>query len=194
MTALRSIAALALGASIVVACGGGAPVASAPGGGVIATNPAGARSAPPVASAPGGGGGPGTTIAACDLLTDEDIEQVTGQEISEEVAGPVLGIYNNGCEWTVAPTDTLAEGDITLGVIAPGGRSYYERYFEPFIGDSSLGLEEAIEGLGDKALLTDTGGTMVVKGDVMIYVEHFAIGNDEATARLLVDRILPRLP
>ena len=188
MNALRSIAAIVL-ATGIVACGG-APAATAPGGGATATQPGSVQSAPP----PAGGGGGGPTIAACDLLTDEDIEQVTGQEISEEVAGPVLGIYNNGCEWTVAPTDTLAEGDITLGVIAPGGRSYYERYFEPFIGDSSLGLEEAVEGLGDKALLTDTGGTMVVKGDVMIYVEHFAIGNDEATARLLVDRILPRLP
>ena len=189
MNALRSIAAIVLGTSIV-ACGG-APAATTPGGGATATQqPGSVPSAPP----PAGGGGGGTTVAACDLLSDEDIEQVTGQEIAEEVAGPVLGIYQNGCEWTVAATDTLGEGDITLGVIAPGGRAYYERYFEPFIGDASLGLEEALQGVGDKALKTDTDGVMVVKGDVLVYVEHFAIGNDEDTSRLLVDRILPRLP
>jgi hypothetical protein len=191
MSRFAPAAVLSTLAILLVACGG-APAASAPaGGGAPATQPGSA--APPAGGGGGGGGGGGTTVAACDLLTEQDFEEVIGQAVEDMTEGPVLGIYQNGCEWTLAATDTLAQGDVTLGVVAPGGRSYYETYFEPFIGEIS-GPEESVQGVGDKAARFDTGGMMVVKGDVLISVEHFAVGNDDETARRLVDRILPRLP
>jgi hypothetical protein len=177
-------------AILLVACTGAPAASGSAAGGSPAAQTGGQASAPPA-----GGGGAGATVVACELLTDDDIEQVMGQPVEERSAGSVLGIYENGCDWTLAQNDSFGQGSLTVGVIAPGGRSYYERFFEPFIGDETIGLEEAIEGLGDKAARFDTGGIMVVKGDVLVSVEYFTFPNaEEDFARLLVDRMLPRLP
>jgi hypothetical protein len=144
-------------AMLLVACGG-PPATSTPQGGD-------ATAAPP---ADGGGG---STVAACDLLTDEDVEQVTGQPVEEMVAGPVLGIFENGCEWTLEAGTAGVEASLTVGVISPGGRRYYESFFEPFIGEEG-GHVEALSGIGDKASRDEFGGIMAVKGDTLVDVSY----------------------
>lgn len=175
--------------AVLVGCGGTPPpgtpaTGSTAPGGATHTQPDGAASAPPAA-------GGGSSIAACDLLTDDQITQVAGAGSVESMqAGPVLGIYENGCEWTLDDGSSL-----TVGVIAPGGRQYFETYFEPFVGDDLMGLDELVSGIGDKAIRQDIGGIIVLEGDIMFDVQAVGLGaDDEASARALAEAIAARLP
>jgi hypothetical protein len=177
-------ALLAAVAILFGGCSGAPPVATPGADGSPASQPTPGASAPP----PAGGG---STIAACDLLTDDQISQVLGLAVQSKEAGPVLGIFPSGCEWTLED-----DSSVTVGVIAPGGRNYYETFFEPFIGDGEPGsLVESVPGIGDKAGRSDTGGIMAVKGDTLVSVEIFVFPSaDDAVAEALTQAILARLP
>lgn len=195
MRARRVEATLAVIAAIAViltlaACGG-TPVTSTAGpGGAPTAPPGGGASAAP----PGGGQGGGSTVAACDLLTDEEIEQATGAAVESMDHGPVLGIFDNGCEWTLEAGAGGVEASVTVGVISPGGLRYYESFFEPFIGEEG-GHVEAIPGLGDKASRDEFGNIMAVKGDTLVDVSYTTFPTpDEDVVMPLIQAALARVP
>jgi hypothetical protein len=140
----------------------------------------------PGATTPGGAGQP---VDACTLLTDADIEQTTGEQVASRTQSTLTTVLPSVCDIG------LETGSITIGVRAPGGRSYYETYFEPFIGDEFSPLQEVVAGIGDKAARGDVGSVMAVKGDALVDVQYIAFGSDEdAVAQALMRLALAHLP
>ena len=145
------------------------------GGSPSATNPTTAGPTTSVTAQPSTGGAqipPAATLAACALLTDADIEQVTGRAVDSATPGS-LGTLTNGCSWKLA----LGDADITpvsidLGVISPQGVEYYETYVKPY--DTT-----PISGIGDDAVVDGAGGITAVKGDTLVSVLVIASGEDE---------------
>jgi hypothetical protein len=154
-------------ALFVVACGGGGANPS------IALN-AGATPSP--AGAPAGttvGQPAGSSLDACSLLHDADILVATLRDVDTMTAGPVMGVFSNGCTWDLE----LAENDtvpvtIELGVVSPGGSAYYDRYLA--ISDNT-----PVSGIGDKASQSEAGGINAVTGDTLVSVFVVAFGEDE---------------
>lgn len=179
-TSRRSIVTFGLATTLLVAaCGGGNPATSGPAG--VPTLPGGAAT-----QAPGGGPtqapGGGETVDVCALLTAEDIQDVTGDEIASSAAGPQAGVFPTGCEWVLIDGEAIVPPSISLGVMKTGGRDYYDRYFAPF---NEEGGYEPIDGLGDEAVDAAAGAVLVVSGDTFLQVQYLGGGfgsSDEDTA------------
>jgi len=150
------------GAASSTAATSASAMPSPPSGGGSAVPSGGAASQPVASDGPAVG-------AACDLLTDADIERVTSRAILEKSAGPASGIFENGCEWTLEAEGIEAEPQIVLRVLGPGGRDYYDRYFAPFAEENG---DEPLDGLGDVALLQDAGNVMTVAGDTLVSLQY----------------------
>ena len=88
-------------------------------------------------------------------------------------------------------------GSLTVSVLPAGGRAMYETSFEPFIGDSeNPPLDEAVQGLGDKAGSQGDDEIMVLKDDVLFdifYIEFGRRGKADVI-RYLAERVLGKLP
>ena len=160
----------ALLAIVAAACGQGSGPSGAVGGSTAA--PAGATAAPGGASAPTTGGG--TVKAACDLLSDAQIKDITGLTVVGKNPAPADTVYANVCRWS------LSSGEMDLGVLSAGARDRFDRTIE---------LEGGTEvpGLGDRAARTElTGSLFVLQGDTML--DLFTVGtgtSDEVEAELL---------
>ena len=185
---MRTLAILVTGL-LVAACGGSAISSGTnptTGPGVAATNA-------PVINPPTSTFDlrPPDGVAAdpCALLTNADIEEATGRKVETMRAGPVMGIFANGCTWELAfGGDDMVPVSIELGVISPGGLQYYETYLKPY--DAT-----PIAGIGDDAVTHDAGGISAVKGDTLVSVFVIAFGDDEeAFTRELTQAVLSRVP
>jgi hypothetical protein len=172
------LVALSLLAVALAACGGasggatGAPTAGVPAG---TAGPAGTPGAAGTAPT----GGEAAAIRACDLLSDADIEELTGSTVVEKLDNVADTIYANHCRWN------LAAGEINLGIVRPGGRDFY---------DTRLGIVNGlvpVEGLAaDTATFQELTGTIwAVKDDTL--VDLFTIGvvapDKDIVARVLAN-------
>ena len=184
----RAVPALVLGVSLLAtACGGGG--ATSPGASA-------ASSAAPLASPgashpadPGSNSGPvGASVEACDLLSDDDIIELTSLEVGSATPGTTQGVWRNGCEWKLGENSI---DSLVLGVLQPGGRAMWDRSFKPF-GDE-MG-QEPIEGLGDEALLGEDNDVMAVQGDALVSIQFLSYSkpSDEDVINL-VRRVLENL-
>jgi hypothetical protein len=109
----RLLATVVFGAILVGGCGG-ATVTTAPSlAGPVATS----------SGAPAGFSGD-----PCTLLTDAEVTAATGLPVVSKQAGPQMGLFNTGCDWEVGAPNQVP-WSVQLGVMASGGRSYYDQYF-----------------------------------------------------------------
>jgi hypothetical protein len=159
-------------ALLLAACGGG-PGATGPAGPAGTSGPGG-----PSTQAPGGAtqAPGGATIDACALLTEADIEEVTGNTVDAVTPGPQMGIFQSGCDWDLIDDDAMVPPEIVIGVHPSGGRDYYARYFEPF--NEGAGYEP-IENLGDTAVDAEAGAVLVVAGDVFFNLQYIGLTQDD---------------
>jgi hypothetical protein len=164
----RSLTGAFVLAALVAACGGtpattgpvgtgSGPVPTAPGGGTITQAPVG-----------------GETVDACALLTAADIEAVTGHETKSSAAGPQGGVFASGCLWELVGERPLQPPTISLGVMRPGGKDFYDRNFAAL--DAQY---PRIDGLGDVAVDADFGAIHVVSGDAFFQVQYLGDGGGD---------------
>lgn len=160
-------------ASLVAACGGTTPTTGPTGTapGLATTSPGGGTAT----QAPDQGG----TVDACALLTTADIEAVTGLQTKSRAPGPQGGVFESGCLWELIGERPLLPPTISLGVMRPGGREFYDRNFAAM--DAGY---QPIAGLGDVAVDADFGAVHVVSGDTFFQVQYIGDGGgDDNTAR-----------
>lgn len=169
---------------------------SACGGGTNATDPASAPSidppastAQPASAAPSSDGG--GEADACAMLSDEDIVELTGFEVDTMEPGAAMGVYEDGCHWTLAGGSTAGMGipaEITLGVVSPGGRSYFDTYIAPYAEDYG---QEPLQGVGDVGLTGGLVGTATaVEGDFLADLQWSDFDGDDSVAIALLERVL----
>lgn len=170
-------------AGAVAACGGSGAVPPTSG-------PGGNGAQPPVAGSPGGG--PIAAIDSCTLLSDEEIEAATGQRVTERSPSTLTQVFSSVCD-----IELDAGGSLTVSVLPTGGRSMYECCFEPFIGEGGTPpLDEAVEGLGDKAGISGDDDIMVLKDDILFDIFYIEFGRNDklAVVRYLAEVALAKLP
>ena len=193
---VRSAFVLGLVAVVAAACGGGAAAtpSSGPAGattagprasasaGALAPNPgqsAAAPSTPVVAPVTPGGAptpaaGAGEPIDACTLLSDKELLDATGAQVLTRRQSTLTQVFPSVCDLSL---DDGAE--VTIGVRYPGGRQFYESYFEPFIGETGMPLQEELTGVGDKGG-RDRQYVMVLQDDVLLEVHYIKFLRVEA--------------
>ena len=184
----RSLAILGLSTSLLVAaCGGGGAATSGPGG-PAATGGGPATQAPDgvATQAPGGA----QTVDACTLLSDAEIEEVTGNKVASKEPAMQSGLLDAGCHWVLENADSLVPPEINLEVMFEGGLDYYKRYFEPFNAEYGY---EAIEGVGDIAVDADFGSILVVSGDAFFDLQDLAFGSEKNNAEALARKVVANL-
>lgn len=175
---------------LLAACGGG-PAASG-GRGSGATSGGGTTDAPvggTTTTAPGSA----AAVDACGLLTSADIRAVTGNETESSTARPMYGIFPSGCEWTLIDSEAVVLPSIGLGVMATGGKAYYDAYFAPFIEENDY---VPIQGLGDEALEDVAGAVLVLSGDTFFNLQYLGggFGNDDtAVSTDLAEKVVANL-
>jgi hypothetical protein len=182
---------------LVAACGSGA-TSGAPGGPTAPVPAATAARTPgasvatdaaPAVGTPGGAPVAGQAVQACDLLTDADIEQVTGYGVLTREPGHVMGIFPNGCLWELGSESETTLWTIDVGVISPGGRHYFDTYL------SFPDMTDPVPGLGDAAVTDDGGSITAVKGDSLVSVFLILFGDTEdEMVRELTEIALSRVP
>lgn len=145
-------ASLLLAVSLALAACGGATPTAAP------TSAAGNPTQPPA----------NTTIDACALLSDADITELTGATVDTKDPGAQAGIFPAGCRWVLKADNAIVPPEIILGIMASGGRDYYDKYFKPFNNEQD---NEPIPNLGDEAVTGIADVAMVVAGDVLYQVQ-----------------------
>lgn len=117
-----------------------------------------------------GGGAAGDP---CDLLTDQDIKDITGYAATGKESTPRGGLWSAQCLWTVA-----GQGDVpaalTLTIKSPGGRANWDQYMIPIQGEFT-----PIEGLGDAAFGKVHWPTHVLLGDTYFSVQYVGFPDPE---------------
>ena len=195
-TALSAIAA------VVIACGGAAPAGTAqPGGSTpsvasvptpLATLPTPVAALPtPIAALPTQPGAPqGQAFDACSLLSDAEVEQITGGSVATRTDAPVQGIYDNGCAWELEKVPGEVAGwSIELGVIAPGGRDFYDDVLSPYAAGP-------VPGIGDVASEGQACEIVAVKVDslVSVFVIAFGTADEDKLTRDLTLAAISHVP
>jgi hypothetical protein len=166
--------------------------APAPGGGTASSHPPGVGTGTPgesglAATSLPAPAQPGQSIDACSLLTDDEVERITERSIATREEGAVMGIFDEGCSWELdAGREDVVGWSIELGVISPGGRSYFDTFLS-FPDDT-----EPVSGLGDVAVVSDAGAINAVKGDtlVSVFVIAFSADDEAALTRELTETAL----
>ena len=129
---------------------------------------------------PGGGVGD-----PCALLTDADVSSVIpGARIESSDPAPDGGLYPfpEGCAWTLSDASSMVPPQVIVGVMATGGRAYYDTYFAPFNAENGF---TAIEGLGDDAVDAGASTVMVVAGDTFFSTQYLGgFGDDDHEVEL----------
>lgn len=189
---------------LLVACGGGAAgepsSADATPGTSSAAESQAEASAPAVPQASAGdssGGDGGTATDVCALLSEEDLIELTTWGAETVEPGPQQGIFRDGCLWTLTDGSSAAiygPATISLGVVSPGGRSYYDTYFAPFAEEYD---QEHLTDVGDEGLAdTFTNSVLAVQGDSFVSVQWLDF-NSEANqldiAKAIAQRALSSL-
>lgn len=162
---------------LVTACGGG-------GNGAPPASPA----AVPAAVVEGG---TEPVVEACSLLDDDAIRELTTYGVASATPGPAMGIFANGCEWTMDGGAQMgAPAELTLGVVVPGGRAMWDRNFAPFMDEPG---RSRVDGLGDGAF-TDTADSLtIVRGDALVSIQYLDGDGDAALLERIGRRILDAL-
>jgi hypothetical protein len=125
--------------------------------------------------------------AASDMLTDDEVFEITGAKVLEKKSGDTFHVYENFCTWHLI-TDAGLNQTIELSVVSPGGRNYYDRGL-------ALAAERSIWGLGDIAILHKSGNTAAVKGDSLVEIRFGGPSeNRQEVTRRLVEKVFSRLP
>jgi hypothetical protein len=97
--------------------------------------------------------GAGTTVAACELLTAEEIAAVMGTTPSQGAERPDVG--DGACDWT------RSDGRPLVGVVVSRTQDTYEEYMqnarEQGMGSSAEEMGTRIDGVGDYAIWYSTG-------------------------------------
>jgi hypothetical protein len=134
---------------------------------------------------------PGLSIDACTLLSDAETEAATGEGVLDRTPSTLTQVFRSVCD-----IELDGGGSLTVSVLGSGGRSLYATSFEPFIGEESGTLEDAVTGLGDKAGRSDDDELMVLSGDVLFDVLYVEFGRQDklAVVRYLAEIILAKLP
>jgi hypothetical protein len=147
----------------------------------------------------GSGSGPGSrptpaatgeaaTIDSCTLLSDAEITAATSHGVNSRTPSTLTQVFSSVCD-----IDLDGGGALTVSVLPSGGRSLYEKSFEPYIGQANGTLQEAVQGLGDKAG-NGSDEVMVLQGDVLFDILAFGTGGDDAAARrYLAEVVLAKL-
>ena len=124
---------------------------------------------------------------ASDMITDDEIFEITAAKVLEKKSGDTFHVYENFCTWHLI-TDVGLNQTIELSVVSPGGRNYYDRGL-------ALAAEKSISGLGDIAILHKSGNTAAVKGDSLVEIRFGGpTDNREEVTRRLVEKVFSRLP
>jgi Protein of unknown function (DUF3558) len=170
---------------VLAACAPGpSDVSEAPASSAANVPDAGASSAPGSAAAPVAGSDAGGLADACGLLTDADIEAVTGYAV--ETRQPAGGFSPIGCQWDLDEGDPDLTARLLLNVVESGGRaqfdSFRETLFEPV----------AVPELGDDAV-DDGGFILAVEGDAVVGLGYPGFAFEDGMAAALVEIVLSRL-
>lgn len=198
LPAIRPTSLALLAVLLLSACAAGsqtgtsdAPSGPSPSdtGGTPSTNVSSPSAPPP--SADGGTSPSSAATDACALLSDADLTELTTWAADVVEPGPQQGIFQTGCLWTLSGGTSpglYGPASISLGVVAPGGRSYYDTYFAPFVEDYG---QEPVAGVGDVAWYDSLANTVIaVEGDTLVSLQWIDPGGDEAAGVALTDRIL----
>ncbi|MEO5704942.1 MAG: DUF3558 family protein [Candidatus Limnocylindrales bacterium] len=99
---------------------------------------------------------------ACDLLTDADLEAITGAKVASRDDNVADTVYANHCRWTLTRPDG-GSGTVDLGILSPGGRERYDHSGGP-------AGPEPIDGLpaDDAGTDTNTRTIFAVRGDTLV--------------------------
>lgn len=178
----RRVLTAALAAIVLAGCGGGTP---GPSG--VAPTGAVPTAAAPTSAGPNPTPPPATTSRACDLLSDADLEELTGSTVVSKDDNVADTVYANHCRWTLQRADG-GMGELDLGVLSPGGRDRYDHTGGP------SGLEP-IDGLpADAAGMDDlTNSVFAVRGDTMVDLFALGLGLDADAKVAIVRRVLEHL-
>lgn len=176
-TAARArIGAIAL-PFILAACASSAP-SSDPSGTPEPVASASTSASPPAASTGG------SLADACGLLTDAEIEDVTGYPV--ESRQPAGGFSPIGCQWDLDEGDPELTARLLLNVLPTGGRAQFDSFratlFEP----------TPLAGLGDEAV-DDGGFVLAIEGDAIVGLGYPGFAFEDGMAASLVEIVLGRL-
>jgi hypothetical protein len=161
-------------ALLVAACNQGPGVSGNP----VATLEPGATASPGATSGGGGGGS-----AACDLLTSDDILEITGFTVAATNPEPMDTIYANVCRWTFDGNP----GSMDLGVLDVDAKVFFDQLVE-----TDGGTE--IAGLGDQAVRTEiTGSVLALTGDTLLDLFVVGAGTSDQVEEQLIERALENL-
>ena len=180
-TTRRSLLSLGLTAGLALAaCGGGAAATgrTGPGPTAGAVTSAGPTAAVAITQPTGGSAtqAPGQgAIDACKVLSAADIKEITHHEVATSVPGNNFGTQGDGCEWSLTDAGSLLPPSVTLEVKSPGGRSYWDAYFKPFITEEN---NKPIDGVGDEAFTGFGNVATVVVGDSFFEVQYIGSSKD----------------
>ena len=106
------------------------------------------------------------------MLTDGEIEAVTGYPVKSTTPGSAMGIFENGSSGSsTARRRRSSIRRSRWATSAPGGR----RYDDTFL---AIGEGEPLTGLGDVARQDDVRAVNAVKGDTLVSVFLIAMGAD----------------
>lgn len=151
--------------------------------------------APPSADAGSGvDGGVGQEV--CELLSDADLVELTTWGAGTVEPGPQQGVFDHGCLWTLTDGTSSAlygPATISLGVVAPDGRSYYDTFFAPYAEEYD---QEPLVGVGDAGLIDAfTATILAVEGDAFISLQWLDLGSDGQIemATALAERVFANL-
>ncbi|MEA2674049.1 MAG: hypothetical protein QOI92_1241 [Chloroflexota bacterium] len=172
----RSLFLAALVSLAVAACGGV---------GATKTPGAAAATVPSANESTGAGIPAGSSTDACALLTAQEIKDVTGFDVLSATAGAQMGIFATGCDWELDSKQGVS-WTITIGVLSPGGRAYYDKYFAPEATDS-------VPGIGDVAIRRFSDNYMAVKGDTLLALDYSQFTPHAGVAEELFKRAVNRL-
>ncbi|HET9852204.1 MAG TPA: DUF3558 family protein [Candidatus Limnocylindrales bacterium] len=155
---------------LLTACGGTGPTAPGSTPGPTSQQPA---------STPGTGTGsaasPGAAGAACALLTDGEVAELTSLEIETKEAQSAGGIYSNGCHWVLADGGVV-KVEIILGMLTEGGRAHFDTVLVPLA--EGLG-GKPLAGVGDDALVgADGKGVTAVVDDMLVDLQWIDASSD----------------
>lgn len=146
--------------------------------------PAGSTLEPAASESATSAGSPSAAAAildGCALLTDAEIEEVTGLPVERKVPTPGIG-----CQWDLDEGSPDLTARMVLNIASPGGRARFDRYRADLIKPTP------IPGLGDEAV-DDSGLILAVQGDALVLLAYPPVNVEPDMGSALVEIVFERL-